>query len=809
MKNTLLLLLSTFLLTLTAAADDIPYRQQRREIFRQLPINEQSIVFLGNSITDFGLWSEFFGSNPHIVNRGIQGIESPEVLDNLALIGSGQPAKVFLMIGINDYQTPTRVVPNIRRMIGVLREKSPKTAIYVQSILPCNLAARATVPPTLNPQIKALCEELGVTYIDIYGAMTQITGNTTMPGNMTDDSLHPNVFGYRIWCNLIQEYVGTPSTIDQDAQTANKPLSRAIYKSLLTEYQLVPVNDGDILHVGDYQVMTGEWAELMGTPKFKNRGLGGGYGWSMTLSEFNSCYNCLIKGNPSKIFFQCGKRQLDDKPTDVQSIFSQYQTAVQNIRKQAPNADIYLESIIPNADASVNTTSIVPFNQLIKDYVDADKSGKLHFVDVYAALEEGGILATRYQGANTAQSRGINGRGYTRWANTLAPFVPEAKPAHDMTDAEFTASEANWEALLKEWRDAIPPLPDTRVRPIVSTAEAMHYYNIISSRGTKYVGYNASNHQTLSTTTASKAADQAWYFTQNTDGTYNIQSAVDDSYIQPGTGSSKTTMTTSATKPSAGWKLGDCNDENYFIITSGSSQMNVNNTSQILYNWGDGTNVNDGGCHFRLEEVELKEPTYDYVGVEPGKTYYIINVQQNGDTHMLYADGGQLQIGTTDATYKTYGEKAQFLVEGHQGKVSFQNVDSKEYLIWRGNGQGYNSDKGALATYTEPWCAWTVVASQNLTDGYYFYSTRSDASKVGSLVIMSGTSTFDAYGNSEGWDARFSNVYKFEEVPGDATAISTVDIKNSQANHVYDLQGRKMSAHARGIYLQANRKVLR
>lgn len=27
-----------------ALADDIPYRQQRREIFRQLPVNENSIV---------------------------------------------------------------------------------------------------------------------------------------------------------------------------------------------------------------------------------------------------------------------------------------------------------------------------------------------------------------------------------------------------------------------------------------------------------------------------------------------------------------------------------------------------------------------------------------------------------------------------------------------------------------------------------------------------------------------------------------------------------------------------------------------
>ncbi len=439
----------------SAWADDIPYRQQRREIFRQLPVHENNIVFLGNSITDFGLWSEFFGSDANIINRGIQGIESPEVLEHLSLIGSGHPKKLFLMIGINDFKTPERVVPNIRKMIEVMKRESPQTTLYVQSILPCNIAERASEPGTLNPQIKALCEEMNVTYIDVYGAMTKISGNTSMPANMTDDSLHPNVFGYREWCKLVAPYVDKASAIAETG-TVNKPLGRGIYNSILSEYQLVPVNDGDILHVGDYQVMTGEWGELMGMPTFKNRGLGGGYGWSMSLDEFNSAYTCLIKGNPSKIFFQCGKRALDDKPTDISGIVAKYKTAVNNIKAIAPNAEIYLESIIPNADASINTTSIVPFNAEIKAIADESTSDKVFFVDVYAALVENGKLATRYQGANTVQSRGINGRGYVAWANVLKSQggLTAANVPANMTDAQSALSEATWDALDKVWANS-------------------------------------------------------------------------------------------------------------------------------------------------------------------------------------------------------------------------------------------------------------------------------------------------------------------------------------------------------------------
>lgn len=379
-------------------------------------------MFLGDSITDFGLWSEFFGSDPDIINRGIQGIESPEVLEHLSLICDGHPRKVFLMIGINDFQTPERIVPNIRCILETFKRESPETELYVQSILPCNISTRANVPVIFNPQIQRTCEELDATYIDIFGELTTLSGGTSMPSYMTDDGLHPNALGYCEWCRLIAPYVGKDSSISETLVPI-KPLRRAIFNSILTEFQMLPINDGDILHIGDYQVMTGEWSELMGTPIFKNRGLGGGFGWSLSLQEFNDSYSCFIKGKPSKIFFHCGKRALDARETPADSLFMDYQAAVMNIRSAAPDAEIYFESMVPNADASINTGYIVPFNTLISDYVAEDKSGKLHYVDIYDALEEDGVLSPSYRGANTEQSRGINGYGYIVWANVLKQFI--------------------------------------------------------------------------------------------------------------------------------------------------------------------------------------------------------------------------------------------------------------------------------------------------------------------------------------------------------------------------------------------------
>ena len=74
---------------------------QRATLFEKLPIDSDDIVFLGNSITNGCEWHELF-NNPNIKNRGISSDVSMGVYDRLDPIIKGKPAKIFLMIGIND-----------------------------------------------------------------------------------------------------------------------------------------------------------------------------------------------------------------------------------------------------------------------------------------------------------------------------------------------------------------------------------------------------------------------------------------------------------------------------------------------------------------------------------------------------------------------------------------------------------------------------------------------------------------------------------------------------------------------------------
>jgi len=73
----------------------------RMEQFQTEGLQQNKIVFLGNSLTEGGDWAARFPKQ-YPVNRGISGDNTEGVLARLSEILKTNPAKLFLMIGIND-----------------------------------------------------------------------------------------------------------------------------------------------------------------------------------------------------------------------------------------------------------------------------------------------------------------------------------------------------------------------------------------------------------------------------------------------------------------------------------------------------------------------------------------------------------------------------------------------------------------------------------------------------------------------------------------------------------------------------------
>ncbi|MBS1566619.1 MAG: sialate O-acetylesterase, partial [Bacteroidetes bacterium] len=103
--------------------------------FRMFPNSDKDIIFLGNSITAGVEWQELLG-NPNVRNRGISGDITFGVLARLDEVTEGHPAKIFILIGINDVarDIPDSVTSaNHRRIVQYIKTHSPATRIYLQT----------------------------------------------------------------------------------------------------------------------------------------------------------------------------------------------------------------------------------------------------------------------------------------------------------------------------------------------------------------------------------------------------------------------------------------------------------------------------------------------------------------------------------------------------------------------------------------------------------------------------------------------------------------------------------------------------
>lgn len=393
---------------------DGPFRAHRYDSFRVLTVDSTNIVFVGNSITDMHDWAEAFG-NPRILNRGVSGALSAEVLANLDPIIAGHPKKVFLMIGTNDLGSgvaPQQVADNVRAMLRRFRNESPQTDVYLQSILPSTVGTRTLeLERETNRLLKDIAQQEGAHYIDLWDALLGICSDK----EISLDGLHLTAAGYKIWCDSLAQYVGNRSVYPSN--TAAMQQSAGLWGSfgMRAGYSSVwPLNMGDELFFGDEMVKCGEWRELTGNPQIKNRGTGWGYdGTAHSIAITQAMVNVSLDSPrwqqpPRKIMVYTGTGNVNgDAPLD--SIFAQYQTLVRSIQTKAPNTPVVVLSLMPTENGNVR---VHQFNRLLKRW--CARQPQISFVDIYHPLARGHRADPRYFRGDY-----LVGAGYLRVAKCL------------------------------------------------------------------------------------------------------------------------------------------------------------------------------------------------------------------------------------------------------------------------------------------------------------------------------------------------------------------------------------------------------
>ena len=187
-------------------------------LMTSIPSNAKKIVLMGDSITQS--WNSyspgFFENNSYLINKGISGETTPEMLARFDNDVVGQnPDVVIILAGINDIAQNTgyRSVPDIFKNIIEMVSLAKAAAItpVVCSVLPANvLPWREEVSPAdlvvkLNFMLKDFCSENNIIYVDYFSEMVGL--EKELRKELTYDGVHPDKNGYLVMQKILLDVV--------------------------------------------------------------------------------------------------------------------------------------------------------------------------------------------------------------------------------------------------------------------------------------------------------------------------------------------------------------------------------------------------------------------------------------------------------------------------------------------------------------------------------------------------------------------------------------------------------------------------
>jgi lysophospholipase L1-like esterase len=180
--------------------------------FRNYPDSKKDIIFLGNSITAGVDWNELL-QNAYVRNRGISGDITFGLLDRLDEITKGKPARIFILIGINDISRnipDSIILGNYQRMIDRIQSESPATKIFLQTILPVNndFPVKAQFNKDehiayVNQELKKMAEKEKIRIINLHKEF--LGDDNKLEKKFTYDGLHLNAEGYKHWAEILNK----------------------------------------------------------------------------------------------------------------------------------------------------------------------------------------------------------------------------------------------------------------------------------------------------------------------------------------------------------------------------------------------------------------------------------------------------------------------------------------------------------------------------------------------------------------------------------------------------------------------------
>jgi lysophospholipase L1-like esterase len=169
------------------------------------------IIMLGNSLTAGAEWSELLNRN-NVLNRGIIGDDTHGILSRLTSVTDLKPKKIFLLIGINDLlrETPQYIAAQMVQILTAIKQKTPQTTIFVESLLPVHHTYRRNPIRNadirvVNDSLRHISTRLDAIFLDIYPQFADTNGN--LRSDLSSDGIHLNGKGYMLLATQVRPFM--------------------------------------------------------------------------------------------------------------------------------------------------------------------------------------------------------------------------------------------------------------------------------------------------------------------------------------------------------------------------------------------------------------------------------------------------------------------------------------------------------------------------------------------------------------------------------------------------------------------------
>ena len=182
------------------------YYFTKKSIFDQSDAKNVSKIFIGDSITDYGEFQEYF-PNEVVLNRGIRNDVSKGVLNRIQEVVNRNPKEAYLMIGVNDIRYSKGSKNFEKHITAIVKSfEGESSKLIIQSILPVNNELFGNEVSNkkvkqFNEVLQRIAEENGIEYIDLHSSFVDKNGQ--LDEKFTIDGIHLNGEGYKIWLDAL------------------------------------------------------------------------------------------------------------------------------------------------------------------------------------------------------------------------------------------------------------------------------------------------------------------------------------------------------------------------------------------------------------------------------------------------------------------------------------------------------------------------------------------------------------------------------------------------------------------------------